>query len=88
MIDVEIKGLEETQRAMEQIVRDLRGEPFLSGMRRATLLVQRSAKQKAPVDTGRLRASITPLPPEPPMICSNAGVFNSETESKSNAPCS
>ena len=59
-IDVEIKGLEETQRATEKIVRDLRGEPFLNGMRKATLLVQRSAKKKAPVDTGRLRASITP----------------------------
>ena len=59
-IDIEIRGLKETQRNMERIVRDLRGEPYLNAMRRATLLVQRSAKQKAPVDTGRLRASITP----------------------------
>ena len=59
-IDIEIKGLKETQKEMERIVTDLRGEPFLNGMRRATLLVQRSAKIKAPVDTGRLRASITP----------------------------
>ena len=59
-IDIEIRGLKETQANMERIVRDLRGEPYLSAMRRATLLVQRSAKQKAPVDTGRLRASITP----------------------------
>lgn len=59
-IDIEINGLKETQAEMERIVRDLRGEPFLNGMRRATMLVQRSAKQKAPVDTGRLRASITP----------------------------
>jgi len=59
-ISIEIKGLKETQREMERIVRDLRGEPYLSAMRRATLLVQRSAKIKAPVDTGRLRASITP----------------------------
>ena len=59
-IAVEIKGLEETQRAKEKIVRDLCGEPFLNGMRKATLLVQRSAKQKAKVDTGRMRASVTP----------------------------
>jgi len=60
MIDVEIKGLKETQARMEKVVRDLQGEPFLMGMRKALLLVQRSAKLKAPVDTGRLRASITP----------------------------
>ena len=59
-ISIEIRGLKETQREMERIVRDLRGEPYLNAMRRATLLVQRSAKIKAPVDTGRLRASITP----------------------------
>jgi len=59
-IDIEIRGLKETQANMERIVRDLRGEPYLNAMRRATLLVQRSAKIKAPVDTGRLRASITP----------------------------
>ena len=59
-IDLEIQGLKETQSDMERIIRDMRGEPFLNGMRVATLLVQRSAKIKAPVDTGRLRASITP----------------------------
>ena len=59
-IDLEIQGLKETQHEMERIAMDLRGEPFLNGMRLATMLVQRSAKQKAPVDTGRLRASITP----------------------------
>lgn len=59
-IDVEIRGLKEVQARMEQVVRDLRGEPYLNGMRRATLIVQRDAKINAPVDTGRLRASITP----------------------------
>jgi len=59
-IQVEIEGLEELQREMERIVRDLGGEPMVKGMRRATLLVQRDAKLNAPVDTGRLRASITP----------------------------
>jgi HK97 gp10 family phage protein len=58
--NVEIRGLLETQRKMEQTVRDLRGNEFLQGMRQATLLVERAAKINAPVSTGRLRASITP----------------------------
>lgn len=57
---LEIKGMKETQAKMEQVVRDLHGEPFLEGMRQATLLVQRDAKILAPVDSGRLRASIMP----------------------------
>lgn len=56
----EIQGLRELQRETERIVRELHGEPMLNGMRRATLLVQTSAKRLAPVDTGRLRSSITP----------------------------
>ena len=59
-LDAEIKNLEEAQRQMEQVVADLQGPPFQMGMARATLRVERSAKLKAPVDTGRLRASITP----------------------------
>ena len=57
---LEVKGLLETQKMMEQIVRDLHGTPMLQGMRDATLIVQRDAKIFSPVDTGRLRASITP----------------------------
>lgn len=62
MIDVkvEVKGLRELQKKSEQTVRDLRGEPMLKAMRDATLIVTRGAKINAPVDTGRLRASITP----------------------------
>ena len=59
-IEVDVKGLKETQAKMEQIVRDLHGEPMLDALREGTLLVQRSAKINAPVDVGRLRASITP----------------------------
>lgn len=59
-MSVQIRGLKETQRAMEQMVRDLDGHPMARGMRQATLMVQRDAKAFAPVDTGRLRASITP----------------------------
>ena len=59
-IGLEIKGLRETQQRMEKIAADLHGTPFVNAMRDATLGVQRAAKIKAPVDTGRLRASIWP----------------------------
>lgn len=57
---LEIQGLKELQDKAEQIIRDLRGDEFLQGMRDVTLMLQRSAKINTPVDTGRLRASITP----------------------------
>src|SRR5512139_1018538 len=59
-ISAEVKGLREAQRNMEQAVRDIRGTPMINAMRDATLYVTRDAKINAPVDTGRLRASITP----------------------------
>lgn len=59
-ISAEVKGLKEVQAKMEQIVRDLSGKPMVNAMRDATLVVERSAKQNSPVDTGRLRASIVP----------------------------
>ncbi len=58
--DIEIEGLDEARRRMEQIAKGLSGPPMVQAMRDATLLVQRAAMQNAPVDTGRLRASITP----------------------------
>jgi HK97 gp10 family phage protein len=57
---VEVKGLKEAQRKMDQTARDLSGTPIFEAMRDATLVVVRSARQNAPVDTGRLRASIMP----------------------------
>lgn len=68
-ISAEIKGLKETQRNLEKAVSDLRGTPVLNAMRDATLLVERDAKRglvgyQSPsvggVNTGRVRASITP----------------------------
>ena len=59
-IDVEVIGLKETQAKMMQVARDLYGVPMLNGFRSATLWVTRDAKIFSPVDTGRLRASITP----------------------------
>lgn len=48
------------RRKKEQMVRDLRGNEMVQGMRQATLLVVRSAKEGAPRDTGRLVNSIQP----------------------------
>lgn len=59
---IEVRGLEEAQAKAEQVALDLRGPPFVQAMRDATLIVSATAKRTgyAPVDTGRLRASITP----------------------------
>ena len=61
-VRAEVKGLEETQRKLEQVLEDLDGTPMVLAMRTATLMVQRDAKivPPMPVDTGRLRASIWP----------------------------
>lgn len=60
MADEAVKGLKETQKRIEQAARDLEGVPMLEAMRDATLVVNRDAKINAPVDSGRLRASLTP----------------------------
>jgi len=57
---IEINGLKEEQARMQARVAAMQGEPFLQAMKTATLIVQRGAKINAPVDTGRLRSSITP----------------------------
>ena len=59
-IDVEVTGIEELQQELERIVTDIERVGLVGGIRDATLLVQRDAKRNSPVDTGRLRASITP----------------------------
>jgi hypothetical protein len=68
-LHIEIRGLRETQAELERVARDLDGPPMVQGMRDATLLVEGDAKRnlvgyQSPsvggVDTGRLRASITP----------------------------
>jgi HK97 gp10 family phage protein len=45
---------------MERRIRELQGDRILNAMRSVTLEVERQAKHNAPVDTGRLRASIIP----------------------------
>lgn len=59
-IRVEVEGIEEARMKFDQVARDLSGPPFEDAMHQATLIVTRDAKINAPVDTGRLRASITP----------------------------
>lgn len=56
----EIRGLQALQQKAAQVVRDLHGQPMLDAMRKAAVLVSTDAKQLVPVDTGRLRSSITP----------------------------
>jgi len=59
-VSVELKGLVEAQAKMRQVVTDFGGIPAARAMESAAMLVTRAARINAPVDTGRLRASITP----------------------------
>jgi len=60
IVDIEVIGLKETQANLDKIAQDLRGAPMVQAMRDATMLVTGDARRLAPVDTGRLRASIMP----------------------------
>jgi hypothetical protein len=69
MIDVEVKGLIELQRKAVQMITDTHGAPILQAMRDSTMHLSSLAKQNlvgyqsaevGGVDTGVLRASITP----------------------------
>lgn len=55
---VQIEGLEELQARLSKAPKLLEGA-MRDGMKQATLLVERGAKERVPVDTGRLRSSIT-----------------------------
>lgn len=55
---IEIEGEKETRDNLNRMARDLMPDMFRA-MRKATLLVERDSKRNAPVDTGRLRSSIT-----------------------------
>lgn len=57
---LEVRNLKAFRDGMERLVRDMHGEPMLEAMRDATLYVTADARRDAPVDTGRLRASIFP----------------------------
>lgn len=60
VMTVDVSDLKRVQREIEQKIAETHGSEMLAAIRTATLLVQRDAKRLAPVDTGRLRASITP----------------------------
>lgn len=77
---IEIRGLIETRAKMEQVVSDLHGPPMVSAMQAAVLLVQRDAALLAPVDTGRLRASITSEIRQPVGTGDVLGVVGSNVE--------
>jgi HK97 gp10 family phage protein len=59
-MSVTVNGLKETQEYLKGIGDKFTGRGMWLGMKEATMKVTRDAKQLAPVDTGRLRASITP----------------------------
>lgn len=61
-LDADIQGLSEVQANIARMAKQLAldSPQYTQAMRKATLLVTRAARQNAPVDTGRLRASITP----------------------------
>jgi len=59
-VDVDVKDLIEEQKRIESDLRKLRGPEMLQAMRNAVLIVLRDVKINSPVDTGRLRSSITP----------------------------
>lgn len=59
-VNIDVKVLQAFQRSMERRVKSLWGTDMLQGMRNVTMAVSREAKINAPVDTGRLRASILP----------------------------
>lgn len=69
MADVTVKGLKELQRKIEKEIRELHGDPMLDAVRDAAMMVEGAAKKNlvgyrdpivGGVDSGRLRASITP----------------------------
>lgn len=54
-----IEGDKKVRDGMRQLAEDIHGREAVKVMERAVLVVERDAKKNAPVDTGRLRSSIT-----------------------------
>jgi HK97 gp10 family phage protein len=59
-VSIEVQSLRELQRIITQRVQQAKGTDMERAMQQAVMLVMRDAKVLAPVDTGRLRASIVP----------------------------
>lgn len=58
-ISLEVSGMMETRAEMERIATDLHGPVVVGAMKDATLVVLRDARENAPVDSGKLKNSIT-----------------------------
>lgn len=58
ILRTEIEGAKETRDSLNKTAQKLMPDVFRA-MRKATLFVERDAKRNSPVDTGRLRGSIT-----------------------------
>jgi len=54
-----VTDIKAAQKDIERKLKEMTGGPMVQTMRNATMMITRSAKIYAPVDTGRLRASIT-----------------------------
>lgn len=74
VMTMDVKGLKELQKKATQMIRDMQGAPISIAMRNSVLKMQRrvmkppaqglkqgAVKGYIPVDTGRLRASMTPV---------------------------
>lgn len=59
-VDIEVRGLKEAKADLMRIAEELSGAPMAQAMKDAALYVTADARRLAPVDTGRLRASIIP----------------------------
>ena len=60
MIDIDLRKIEKLQKAMKAMP-DLITEELGKAVRDLVLIVEARAKELCPVDTGKLRASITPV---------------------------
>ncbi len=56
-VRLEVKGLKELQK---KLVKEVVLQPFNEGIKKIVLALQREVMVATPVDTGRLRASVTP----------------------------
>jgi HK97 gp10 family phage protein len=60
MIDIDLRQIDRLQKAMKQMP-ELIAEELGKAVRDLVLIVEAKAKELCPVDTGKLRASITPV---------------------------
>jgi len=59
-MNLDIDGIDEVGDKVEQVSEDLTGTPMVKAMNDAAMLVTRTARTEAKVDTGRHRARIVP----------------------------